>query len=115
MTRAAGVLDVRYGTEMAVLRTPSQWGALAVLFMGLAVFPLVAERSSVIAVIQMAIWLVAAHGLNLLTGYAGQISIGHAAFVGVGCYTVGVLTARLGMNYFLALPLAGLAAGIIGL
>lgn len=115
MTRAAGVLDVRYGTEMAVLRTPSQWVALAVLFVGLAVFPLVAERSSVIAVIQMAIWLVAAHGLNLLTGYAGQISIGHAAFVGVGCYTVGVLTARLGMNYFLALPLAGLAAGIVGL
>lgn len=115
MTRPAGVLDVRYETEMAVLRTVPHWIALAGLGLGLAALPLVVERHTLMAVIQMAIWLVAAHGLNLLTGYAGQISIGHAAFVGVGCYTVGVLTTKAGINYFIALPLAGVVAGLVGL
>lgn len=115
MTRPAGVFDVRYETEMAVVRTPGQWSAAGVLLLFLAVIPLVSERSTLVAIVQMAIWVVAAHGLNLLTGYAGQISIGHAAFVGVGCYTTGVLTIRLGLNYFVTLPLAGLVAGIVGL
>jgi len=115
MTRPAGILDVRYETEIAVLRTAGQWGALGIFFVALAVLPILADRATLTTVIIMGIWVVAAHGLNLLTGYAGQISIGHAAFVGVGCYTTAVLVARLGFNYFLALPLAGLSAGVVGL
>jgi branched-chain amino acid transport system permease protein len=46
-------------------------------------------------------------GLNLLLGYAGQISLGHAAFFGLGAYTSGILTATCGVNPWLAL-LAGL-------
>ncbi len=47
-------------------------------------------------------------GLNLLLGYSGQISLGHAAFFGLGAYTSGILTATYGVNPWLAL-LAGLA------
>jgi len=47
-------------------------------------------------------------GLNLLLGYAGQISLGHAAFFGLGAYTSGILTATCGVNPWLAL-VAGLA------
>ena len=47
-------------------------------------------------------------GLNLLLGYAGQISLGHAAFFGLGAYASGILTATYGVNPWLAL-LAGLA------
>lgn len=115
MTRPAGILDVRYETDIAVIRTAGQWTALGLFLLGLAVLPLWVDRSTLTAVILMGIWVVAAHGLNLLTGYAGQISIGHAAFVGVGCYTTAVLVARLGVNYFVALPLAGLSAGVVGL
>ncbi|MFI5355260.1 MAG: branched-chain amino acid ABC transporter permease, partial [Desulfobaccales bacterium] len=58
-------------------------------------------------------------GLNLLLGYAGQISLGHAAFFGLGAYTSGILTATYGVNPWLAL-LAGLvvsggAAFLIGI
>ncbi len=58
-------------------------------------------------------------GLNLLLGYAGQISLGHAAFFGLGAYTSGILTATYGVNPWLAL-LAGLvisggAALLIGI
>jgi branched-chain amino acid transport system permease protein len=57
-------------------------------------------------------------GLNLLLGYAGQISLGHAAFFGLGAYTSGILTATYGVNPWLALPVglvvAGVAAFLVG-
>ncbi len=58
-------------------------------------------------------------GLNLLLGYAGQISLGHAAFFGLGAYTSGILTATYGVNPWLALlaglAVSGLAALLIGI
>jgi branched-chain amino acid transport system permease protein len=45
-------------------------------------------------------------GLSLLMGYAGQISLGQAAFYGIGAYTTGILTTRFGLPVFLSLPLA---------
>jgi branched-chain amino acid transport system permease protein len=58
-------------------------------------------------------------GLNLLLGYAGQISLGHAAFFGLGAYTSGILTATYGVNPWLALlaglVISGLAAFLIGI
>lgn len=50
-------------------------------------------------------------GLNLLMGYAGQISLGHAAFFGLGAYTSGLLTVTYGLNPWLALILGLLVAG----
>lgn len=61
------------------------------------------------------VWAVAAIGLNLLTGYAGQISIGHAGFMGIGAYSSALLTMKVGLPFWLALPAAGLASGIVGL
>ncbi len=58
-------------------------------------------------------------GLNLLLGYAGQISLGHAAFFGLGAYTSGILTATYGVNPWLALAaglvISGAAAFLIGI
>lgn len=51
--------------------------------------------------------------LNMLLGYAGQISLGHAAFYGIGAYTSGILTASYGFNPWLALPCALLLAIVI--
>jgi branched-chain amino acid transport system permease protein len=59
------------------------------------------------------IHLVATLGLNLTTGNAGLISLAHAAFLGVGCYTVSWL-ARQGAPFFLALPAAGALAALLG-
>lgn len=57
-------------------------------------------------------------GLNLLMGYAGQISLGHAAFFGLGAYTSGILTVTYGLNPWLALLagllISGVAAFLIG-
>ena len=59
------------------------------------------------------IHVIAAMGLNIVTGFAGQISLGHAAFMGVGCYTVAFLD-KWGIPFYVSLPLAGVASATIG-
>ena len=61
------------------------------------------------------IYSIVALGLNLLTGYTGQISLGHAAFYAIGAYTVGFLTTKLGWSFWIALPLAGFISAAAGL
>jgi branched-chain amino acid transport system permease protein len=58
--------------------------------------------------------LIAGRGLNILTGYAGQISIGHQAFVAVGAYTTAVLMDSFRLNFWATVPLAGIAAAGFG-
>ena len=57
--------------------------------------------------------------LNLLMGYGGQISLGHAGFFGLGAYVSGILSAKLGLSAWIGLPAAmlttGLAALVIGI
>ena len=54
-------------------------------------------------------------GLNVLLGLSGQISFGHVAFYAIGGYVVGILTTRTAIDFWLALPLAGLVAGLAGI
>ena len=54
-------------------------------------------------------------GLNLITGLAGQISLGHAAFFATGAYIGAILTRNAGLNFYVALVLAGVGAGLCGL
>jgi branched-chain amino acid transport system permease protein len=59
--------------------------------------------------------IIACHGLSILTGYTGQISIGHAAFMAVGAYTAGILSAKTGWPFWIGIPISGLSAGVVGL
>lgn len=62
----------------------------------------------------VACWAVAMVGLNLLTGFNGQISLGHGAFMGIGAYTVAILVRDQGLSYPLTLIAAFLVAFVIG-
>lgn len=64
---------------------------------------------------RVVIFSIAALGFNILLGYAGQISLGHAAFMGIGGYTSAYLTMELDMPFILSIILAGLIPMIIGL
>ncbi|MGZ3569006.1 MAG: hypothetical protein ACXU9W_09470 [Thermodesulfobacteriota bacterium] len=86
MDRPAGVFDVRYEQDMAVVRTVPQWVTLIGFLIVLAVLPLFAGSYFLSFMILTGITLIAVLGLNILTGYAGQISIGHQAFV-AGAHT----------------------------
>jgi branched-chain amino acid transport system permease protein len=80
---------------------------LAVLVLALA-FPFLASGYHLYQGAQVLILAIALLGLNLLTGFNGQISLGHGAFFAIGGYGAAILTARLGVPYFLAIPLASL-------
>jgi len=63
---------------------------------------------------EVGIAIIACHGLNILTGFTGQISLGHAAFLGVGAYTCSILIQH-GVPFIIALPMAGVMAALIGM
>jgi len=62
----------------------------------------------------IAIYAILAHSLNIITGHAGQISLGHAAFFGIGAYTSALLYGEAGLPFWLSVPLAAIIAGAIG-
>ncbi|WP_187968253.1 branched-chain amino acid ABC transporter permease [Aquibium microcysteis] len=62
----------------------------------------------------MLIWAIAGMGLMILVGQTGQASLGHAAFLAIGCYANVLLQERLGLPFLLSFPLAGVIAGLAG-
>jgi branched-chain amino acid transport system permease protein len=64
--------------------------------------------------ITIAIFAILAHSLNIITGHAGQISLGHAAFFGIGAYTAGILYTKAGLPFWIDVPLAAVVAALVG-
>jgi branched-chain amino acid transport system permease protein len=115
MSLPCGTRNYTYASDMAIVRTKTQW---VLLFGFLAVFftaPLYLSNYWLGVFNLIGITLIAAIGLNILIGYCGQLSIGHAGFIAVGAYTSGVLTQRLGLPFIVGLIASGFSAGIIGL
>jgi branched-chain amino acid transport system permease protein len=103
-----------YAADQALFRTPaSRAGLWVLLAVGLG-FPFVADDYLLYLANLVGIFAIAALGLNILTGYTGQISLGHAGFVGVGAYATAILATRLGLPFWLALPAGGAAACLVG-
>jgi branched-chain amino acid transport system permease protein len=109
-----GDFQESYAADDALLRTPTQRAWMGVLLAALAVFPLVAGDYLLYLGNLVGVLLVAALGLNILTGYTGQISLGHAAFMGVGAYATALAATRLGAPFWLAVPVGGAAACAAG-
>jgi len=63
----------------------------------------------------MVIWALFATSLNMLVGYTGLVSFGHAAYFGIGAYATGLLMKKLGVSFLLAFPAAGVIAGLCAL
>jgi branched-chain amino acid transport system permease protein len=60
------------------------------------------------------IYFIAIVGLNVVTGYSGQISLGQGAFMAIGAYTTAVLTVNYGVGTYWTIPVAGVVSGLIG-
>jgi branched-chain amino acid transport system permease protein len=88
------------------------------VLLGVAVFavllPFVLSGAQLATATFVVIAAIGATGLNIVTGYAGQISLGHAAFLGVGAYTGAVLGADHGLSAFIWIPAAGVVAALLG-
>ncbi len=88
---------------------------LGMFLLFLLVFPFVADAYMLYIANMIGFAVIGAVGLNLLTGFTGQISLGHAAFIGVGAYTLAILVTRLGFSFWLSIPFAGLVAALAGM
>ena len=88
---------------------------LALFFIFLIIIPFWADAYVLYIANLIGFAIIGAVGLNILTGFTGQISLGHAAFVGVGGYTTAILMTKLNFSFWLALPCAGFVAAFAGL
>src|SRR5580698_10625520 len=77
-------------------------------------FPFVASGYHIYQGAQVLIFAVALLGLNLLTGFNGQISLGHGAFFAIGGYGAAMLMVKFGLPYWAAIPLASVVCFIAG-
>ncbi len=88
------------------------------VFLGLLaialVLPVVAKSFVVFQLTQTMVYAIAIVGLNLLTGFNGQFSLGHSAFYAVGAYTAAILMEHVGLGYVWTLPIAGIICFILG-
>jgi ABC-type branched-subunit amino acid transport system ATPase component/ABC-type branched-subunit amino acid transport system permease subunit len=100
-------------TRAQALRSP--WTAVivaATLFIGL--YPVFSDDLYYQNLIILAlVFAIGAVGLNIITGYAGYVSLGQGAFLGLGAYTTGILSTEVGGSPFVWVPLAGVLAGLV--
>jgi len=104
-----------YAADEALFDSAVQRGWFVVLLLALALFPFAVNQYWAYLACLAAINVISATGLNILTGYTGLVSLGQAAFMGVGAYTVAVLEARLGTPFLLNLLLGGFMAAAVGM
>lgn len=123
--RPSGVFDTTYAQDISLNRTRFDKVLANGLFILLLLVPLLTNQGPlgldiipqawIGTIIRIGIFAIAVQGLNILVGYTGQISLGHAAFMAVGAYSSAVFVRELGMSFWLALPSAALFTGIVGL
>jgi branched-chain amino acid transport system permease protein len=88
--------------------------AIAVSVLTLLVLPHFLKNYGVYLLSYWLVFIIATMGLNLTVGYAGQKSLGHAAFFGIGAYTVAILM-KAGISFWIGLPAAAALCFVIGL
>src|SRR4030043_799090 len=104
MNSRSGAFQENYAQDMAVFRTRRDWGILFAFLVFLSVCPLFLSDRMLTIMTMMGIAIISVHGLNILTGYCGQISMGHAGFMAVGGYTSAILWAKAGWPFWVAWP-----------
>jgi branched-chain amino acid transport system permease protein len=115
--RETGVFHESYAADMALFPIPlDRWAVIALLLLACVGIPLLADQYWIGSlIIPFLIFSLSAQGLNFLTGYAGQLSLGHAAFMGVGAYGAVILYARHGAPLLPSLLGGGLIAALVGM
>ena len=109
--------DLRQERGEARMRLPKGLApvvAFVVLGVVVAVLPSFVSAFRAQQLAYVAIYLTALIGLNILTGYTGQISLGHGAFMAIGGYTTAILMADHGVKDVWTIPIAALVTGVVG-
>jgi branched-chain amino acid transport system permease protein len=104
-----------YAEDMAIFESPLPRWLLGIFVVLLAALPLWATSYWMDVMNRILIATIAALGLNILTGFTGQISLGNAAFMSVGAYVTAYLGGRFGLPFPIVIPAAGLLTALVGM
>jgi branched-chain amino acid transport system permease protein len=101
---------------MSTSRIDRKWAVVGglVLLAVLLVLPFLVKNFRVFQFNMVMIYAIAVLGLNILTGYNGQISLGHGAFYAIGAYVAAVLMAQAGWPYWATIPVSALVCFVFG-
>ena len=114
MPNASGYFRTHYGEDTRLLDTRPQRVCFAFFIVILAALPFVASAFLLDLANQVFLAIIGAVALMLLTGYAGQISLGHAGLMAAGAFTAGILFKELNAPFWITLPASGLVGATIG-
>lgn len=109
-----GVAAMTHGQSERLVDDGVRRAGVLLLALALVLLPVFGNDYVVYMACLTAITAISVTGLNILTGNAGLLSIGHAAFTGVGAYACALAIGKLGLPVLVAIPLAGAVAGLAG-
>ena len=112
--RASGYFRTGYGQDLALVQTRAERISLAVFMLTLAGFPFIASPFALDLACQVFLASVGALSLMLLTGYAGQISLGHAGLIAAGAFTTGILAREIHAPFWITLPASAVTGIVLG-
>jgi len=115
MRRPSGVFDVNYIQDMKIFRTKNHVLGIIILIGLFLSIPVFKSSYWLTFINTTAITIIALQGLNILSGYCGQISLGHSAFMAVGAYSATIMATHLGLPFWFCMFLGAICSGIIGL
>jgi len=108
-------LAIRYQDDFSLLAGRWERIGFALLAVLVLVYPWVVSNNWVTVANLALVAIVGSVALMILTGFTGQISLGHAAFLALGAYTTAILGTQFALPFWLALPASGLVAAAVGL
>src|SRR6202045_1974870 len=111
----AGDFRTSYAADTTIFPTTTSRNVAIASIVLVCFAPLVLNGYSLAILIQIGIFAIAALGLNILVGFTGQISIGHAAFFLFGAFTSAYISNTLPIPVFFAIPLAGVITALVGM
>ncbi len=114
MPNASGYYRTSYSQDFTFLDTRTKKISFAAFCLLLAVFPFVASTLMLDLANQVFLAAIGAIGLMLLTGFAGQISLGHAGLLAAGAFTTGILAREFGTPFWVTLPASAVTGAILG-
>jgi len=114
MARAGTNLRTSYLESNEVLRRPYQKLLIVLVFAAALILPFTSSDYFLHLVNLCFLACIGALGLMILTGFCGQISLGHAAFLAIGAFTTVVLTVHAKMPFLLVVPAAAVSGAVVG-
>src|SRR5262245_62561363 len=114
MPRSSGYFHTSYAQDLALLQTRTERISLLAFAVVLVTLPFIASPFLLDLACQVFLASIGALSLMLLTGYAGQISLGHAGLIAAGAFTTGILAREISAPFWLTLPASALTGIVLG-